>query len=110
MFTGDLEPALVVRLDDDTGAPYDATTADHIRLIGISVRTGEVVFDDIAPEAVVVGNTTVVTHTWVDGETAAPGRILVEPKVYWNPGDRPETFPRVAVDIEAEHEYETATP
>lgn len=99
MYTGDLEPALEVTLS--AADPVDVTTATAVKIIG--TRDGETaVFTRAPTTTTVVGDTSVVTMAWVDGDTDDPGRIYIEVEVQW-PGVRPQTFRAGAVDIKTDY-------
>jgi hypothetical protein len=102
MYTGDLEPDLQVTLSSADG-PVDITTASSVRVIG--KRDDTIIFDR-APDATdIVGDTSVVTMEWVDGDTDDIGRITVEVEVLW-PGVRPQTFrANGGVDVLRDFDY-----
>lgn len=88
MYTGDLEPDLEVTLSS-ANAAVDVSTATSVRIIG---RRGlDIVFDRAPTTTEVVGDTSVVTMEWQDGDTDLKGRIQIEVEVTW-PGIRPQTF------------------
>ena len=102
MYTGDLEPDLEVTLASSGGA-VDITTAVSVRVIG---RRGEdIIFDRAPSSTAVVGQTSVVTMSWVDGDTDDIGRIQIEVEVTW-PGTRPQTFRADGgVDVRRDFDY-----
>lgn len=87
IYTGDLEPPLRITLSGKTAVD---TTAVPNRLVGY--RGGTIVIDEILTDKVVVGDTTVVTYPWQDGDTDTPGPIYFEVEVEWTP-NRGQTFP-----------------
>mgnify|MGYP001562053329 CR=1 FL=1 len=92
MKRGDLEPDLVVVVEDAAGlANLNLVVSWRIigKLHGVLVVNG-------APTTVVVdsGNSAkaTISRAWVSGETAVTGDMQVEVEAMW-PGARPQTFP-----------------
>lgn len=92
MKQGDLEPDLVI---DITGPGADLNDVFSWRVIGQLRGQSTLLFDDTDPTVDVDPTdvtVAVVTHTWVDGQTAATGLVLLEVEALW-PGGRKQTFP-----------------
>lgn len=104
MYTGDLKPDMEVTLT--AADPVDLTLATAVRIIG--QRDGETIFDRPPSTTEVVGDTSVVTMVWQDGDTDEPGVIDVEVEVTW-PGPRKQTFrARGGVNVAPDFDYVTA--
>ena len=92
MKRGDLEPALVVTVED-AGGVANLNLVTSWRLIGM--LNGVVVLDD-APDTAVVdaqnSSKAVLTRAWETAETATVGMMLGEAEATW-PGGRKQTFP-----------------
>lgn len=105
MYTGDLKPDLKITLS--ASDPVNIDDAVSVRIIG--ERDGEIVIDRAPTSTEVVGDTSIVTMLWVDGDTDVPGTIAFEVEVIW-PGPRPQTFrPRNGVTIAPDFDYVPAT-
>lgn len=93
MSTGDLEPSITFVLsattDDNVPIPVNVT-GYPVRILG--TRGDTLVIDREPDNIAIVGNTSVLTLDWQDGETDLPGRIQFEIEVTWVPGSRPQTF------------------
>ena len=92
MKQGDLEPDLII---DITGPGGDLNDVASWRVIGRLRGQALPLFVDSNPGVVVDptdATKAAVTHTWVSGETATAGVLLLEVEATW-PGGRPQTFP-----------------
>jgi hypothetical protein len=90
----DLEPALYMDIADPAGVG-NLNTVSSWRMIARLRDATATLFIDVAPTVTVDTNTTskaVVKHTWIVGETATAGVVLVEVEATW-PGGRKQTFP-----------------
>jgi lysophospholipase L1-like esterase len=106
MYTGDLKPDLRVTLS--AAGPVDVTEAENVRIIG--KRGDHIVFDRAPDTQDVVGDTSVLTMLWQDGDTDTKGRIQVEVEVTW-PGDERQTFrANGGVDIYTDFDQLALTP
>ncbi|WP_125673614.1 hypothetical protein [Amycolatopsis sp. WAC 04182] len=92
MKRGDLEPDLVITVEDASGVA-NLNQVTSWRVIG--KQHGAVVVDG-APTSVTVdpGNESKATlaRAWETGETADVGDMQIEVEAMW-PGGRPQTFP-----------------
>lgn len=92
MKTGDLEPPWIIDISD-TGTRGDLNAVSSWRFV--AKLNGVVVFTDTDPDITVDPTTSysaAVAHTWVDGQTDAPGTLRAEVVAVW-PGGREQTFP-----------------
>lgn len=88
MYTGDLKPDLVVTLSNPD-SPVDVSSASSVRMIG---RRGDhIVFDRPPDDTDIIGDESILTMFWVDGDTDTIGRIQIEVEAIW-PGLKPQTF------------------
>lgn len=98
MKRGDLEPALVLTVEDADGLA-DLDLVLSWRILG-KLR-GVLVVDD-APDTVEVDPLNdalaTLTRAWVAGETDTVGDMQVEVEATW-PGDRKQTFPSVGYSV-----------
>jgi hypothetical protein len=98
MKRGDLEPGLVLTVEDAAG-DADLTQVESWRILG-KLR-GELVVDD-APDTVTPepGNTakTTLARAWVTGETDDVGDMQIEAEATW-PGGRRQTFPADGYEV-----------
>lgn len=92
MKRGDLEPALVLTVEDAAGL---ANLGDVVSWRVIGKLNGLVVVDGAPDTAVVEGGNSskaVLTREWQGIETGETGDMLIEVEAMW-PGARPQTFP-----------------
>lgn len=87
MATGDLKPDLTMTLS--ASDPVDATAATGIRILGR--RDDTLIIDRTPDQIAVVGDTSVLTMLWQDGDTDSIGRIQFEAELTW-PGNKVQTF------------------
>ena len=98
MKRGDLEPALVLEVEDVDGVA-DLNDVASWRILG--KMRDELVVDGVADLVVVDPENpakATLTREWVAGETDQVGAMQVEVEAMW-PGDRPQTFPCVGYAI-----------
>lgn len=92
MKRGDLEPEMIITVEDMTGNA-DLAQVTAWRVIG---RLNGTVIIDSPPTTVEVdavnSSVAVLTRAWVAGDTDIAGVIQVEVEAAW-PGGRPQTFP-----------------
>lgn len=103
---GDLKPDLVYYAWDahpDPAKRADLSQVVSWRLIAVgsdgytfsaSTENGTLVASDPDDEGRVT-----LTHQWLIPETAVERRYIVEGEAMW-PGSKPQSFPRIVVDIE----------
>lgn len=99
---GDLMPDLVYYAWDAEKDPTkraDLSLVVSWRLIA-TTTAGTALWIDTDPDVSEPDADGVVTltHTWQPAETATARRIVVEGEAMW-PGDKPQTFPSVTVDV-----------
>lgn len=103
ILTGSTTPALQVTVSDPDTA-VDLSSAD-VTLTGRLDGIPELVFDDRPATTVqVVGQTSVVTMEWEDGDTDTPGFLVIELAVTW-PDDTVEKIDAGAVNITQSLDY-----
>lgn len=93
--TDDTAPSAVAVLKDYSGAAVDLTSAT-VRFIMRPIRGGAVVIDDVANNEQIGdgsdGTKGLVSYTWMEGDTVAPGGYLAEFEVTYQDMSK-ETFP-----------------